>query len=228
MAIISRELGLLFVLTPHTGSSAVGKVMREQLGAEWIPQHHVENRRGKTVVRKKHCTVGELVRHGVIERGEVNELLVFTTVRNPFDRLVTAYHKRRDDWLGLADDPDSWVHRQGVATAADMRYAADHGFDEWLRRRYSGSTMRRLAVASGAVSMYRRFTRGADTVMKFERLQDDFAEVLASVGHDPVEIPTFNPTSTRPTDYRACYDDESRRLVERAARWDLRMFGYEF
>jgi hypothetical protein len=228
MAIICRDLSLLFVLTPHTASSAVGKVLREELGGEWVPEQHIQNRRGKTVVRRKHCTARDLVRHDVLSKEELETLHVFTTVRNPFDRLVTAYHKRRNDWAGIADDPESWIHRDRTSSADDLRFAAEHPFDEWLAQRYGGSPLRKAATVTGMYSMFRRFTRDADTVMRFEQVQADFDAVMATVGHGPVEIPSFNPTKTRPTDYREYYDDASRRLVERSARWDLRTFDYEF
>lgn len=228
MAIICRDIGLLFVLTPHTASSAVGKVLREELGGEWLPEKHIQNRRGKTVVRRKHCTARDLVKHDELTKAELEGLHVFTTVRNPFDRLVTAYHKRRNNWVGIADDPESWIHKDRALSADDLRYAADHPFDEWLAHRYGGSLPRRIAMSSGLYSMFRRFTRDADTVMRFEHLQQDFDAVLAGVGQAAIAIPRFNPTKTRPDDYREYYDDASRRLVERAARWDLRTFGYEF
>ena len=228
MAIICRDLGLLFVLTPHTASSAVGKVLREQLGGEWLPQRHVADRRGRVVVRQKHSTAAELVRHDVVTRRELERLHVFTTVRNPFDRLVTVYHKRRHDWAELADDPDSWVHVDGAVDVDDLRKAGESSFPEWVRHHYTASLGKRLAVAVGAYSMFRRYTDDADTVMRFEQLRDDFDGVLSGVGHEPVAIPRFNPTATRATDYREYYDAASRRLVERAARWDLRVFGYEF
>lgn len=227
MAIICRDLGLLFVLTPHTGSSAVGKVLREQLGGRWIPAERVVGRKGNTLVRTKHSTVADLVSNGVLRRSEVDRLHVFTTVRNPFDRLVTAYHKRRDHWGELAADPDSWANDE-ERTAAGIRSAADHDFPAWLALHYGGGPVRRMVVRSGFAPMYRRFTADADTVMRFEVLQTDFDAVLADVGHDPVVIPSFNTTGTRRGDYREYYDGTSRRLVERAARWDLRTFDYAF
>lgn len=228
MAIICRDLGLLFVLTPHTASSAVGKVLREQLGGEWLPKGHVTDRRGRVVVRQKHSSVREMVKHGVLTADEVDRLHVFTTVRNPFDRLVTVYHKRRDDWAALVDDPDSWVHVDGAVDIEDLRRAGETSFPEWLRHHFTANPRKRIAVAVGAYAMFRRYTADVDTVMRFEQIQDDFDAVLGSVGREPVAVPRFNPTSTRPTDYREYYDEASRRLVERAARWDLRVFGYEF
>lgn len=228
MAIICRDLGLLFVLTPHTASSAVGKVLREQLGGAWLPTGHVENRRGRVVVRQKHSTATELVRHDVVTRRQLEQLHVFTTVRNPFDRLVTVYHKRRDSWAALADDPDSWVHVDGAVDLDDLRRAADLPFTGWVREHYLGDRRRRAAVRLGLYSMYRRYIRDADTVMRFERVQEDFDGVLRAAGIEPIAIPAFNPTTGRSTDYRDHYDEPSRRLVERAARWDLRTFDYAF
>lgn len=228
VAIIYRDLGLLLILTPHTASSAVGKVLREELGGEWLPPAHIQSRTGRTVVRKKHCTAGDLVRHDVLTRPELDDLHVFTTVRNPFGRLVSVYHKRRDSWAGLADDPDSWVHLDRAFGVKDLKAAAELDFTGWVARRYAGNPVRRAAIATGAFSMFRRFTRDADTVMRFEQVQDDFDDVLKAVGQTRVEIPPFNSTMAREPDYREYYDAASRRLVERAARWDLRTFAYEF
>lgn len=228
MAIIVPEHRLLFILTPRTASSAVGKVLRRELGGHWLPREHIRNRRGKVVVRTKHSTVRDLVSHGVISGPEMAELTVFTCVRNPFDRLVSVYHKRRDEWSEYADDPESWVHFNGRRGMRDLHIANERSFTEWIEHRYGGNPVRRMAMRVAPLSMYRRFVADTDVVMRFERLQDDFDRVLASVGLDPIEVPVFNRTETRPVGYRDFYDDRSRTLVEHTFRWDLETFDYAF
>ena len=77
--------------------------------------------------------------------------------------------------------------------------------------------------------MYERFVRDVDFVMRFERLQDDFNRALQEAGvPSALHIPLFNQTASRPRDYRSCYDDKTRRIVEYVYEAELARFGYQF
>ena len=88
MAVLCRDLGLLFVLNPATGSTAIGNLPREKYGAEWLPADDTPS------VRKKHSTLRELMDAGLVSAEERSRLGVVTSVRNPYDRLVSIYAKR--------------------------------------------------------------------------------------------------------------------------------------
>jgi hypothetical protein len=231
MAIISERHGYLFVLAPRTASTAIGEgVLIPRLDGEWLPRDHVLDRRGRFVVQRRHSTVDQLLEHGLLTRAEVEDLFVFTTVRNPFDSLASLYYKQRYQYQPLLADPDSWVHK-ARGYPLQMRVAARGDFDRWLRLqvwiRRLRSAVRRDRTGR---SLYAPYLRHADRVMRFETLATDLQSVLDRLGIDvPVEIPLRNPTDARAeTDYRDLYSPRSRRMIERHFADDLRRFGYTF
>jgi hypothetical protein len=216
-------------MAPRTGCTAVGAVLTESFGAEWIPSAPIEEENGKFVVRMKHATLSELLAHGVLDPEELPSLLTFTTVRNPFDSLVTLYTKQRSDYAEA--DPAGVNKLRGYAHA--MRMAAELDFPDWIRW-YVRPKSRKARVRSWIPGLhprghlYRSFIEGASVIMRFEELQADFDRVLGRLGLPATPIPELNVSKSRSRDYREYYDRTSRRLVEKRFAPDLERFGYEF
>ncbi len=187
---------------------------------------------GHLVVRHKHASLEELIRHGLLEREEAAGLFKFTTVRNPFDSLVTLYVTMRTRYKDLLDDPDSFVHRKSGMTKR-IKMADEYPFDEWLEHKLhvkgiKGGIRRVLNSHPKPRHMYEAYIKGADFVMRFERLQEDFDDALRQLGvSTPIEIPKHNVTEGK-DDYRAYYSPRARRIAERAFAPDLERFGYTF
>lgn len=66
-----------------------------------------------------------------------------------------------------------------------------------------------------------------DFVGRFERLGEDFATVCARIGAE-VSLPESNRGRSRPRDWRAEYDGETRDKVARLYARDIELFGYAF
>lgn len=227
VAIISRDRGYLFIQTPQTGCSAIAqKVLIPQLEGKQVLERSIRNRRGRVVVDQKHCTLGQILELGVLDRDDAARLLKFSAVRNPFDAVVSDYAKRRTQYAPLVDRPNSWIHRR-KRMVRNTRYAFDHSFEEWVRRVYRIPFPRSL-VRGKVFVRGTPFQDGMDMVMRFEHLQEDFDKVLARLGVEPIEIPRFHITEGRTADYRDYYTPETRALVETAYRPLLDRFGYSF
>ena len=87
MAVICRDLKLLFIMTPRTACSAVGLMLREELGGEWFPPAPMRDAKGAIDVRQKHATLDELLDADLLTDEDRDRMLVFAGVRNPFERL---------------------------------------------------------------------------------------------------------------------------------------------
>ncbi|WP_428398091.1 sulfotransferase family 2 domain-containing protein [Marinobacter salarius] len=241
MAIICREHRLLFLMAPRTGCTAVGSVLMEELGGEWLPAEDILDKKGQFLVQKKHSTLNQLLKHKIISQQERSGLTTFTAVRNPFDSLVSLYFKMHRGYQGELSDPNSWVHKV-PGYADDLRIIRELTFDQWLNRFYpdlpfylknkTANAIRR----SGKLVLGRQshvedaFVHGVDFVMKFENLQQDFSHVLKMAGiRNPPVIPMINTTDARSEkDYRALYTPKTRRKVEVYKEGVLREFEYEF
>lgn len=223
MAILCRDLGLLFILTPATGSTAIGQRLIERFGGEWLP---AENRPG---IRKKHSTLGELMAHGLVDNAMRRQLVVATSVRNPYDRLVSIHAKRTGARPERVTDPDSWLYGpKGRNRAQDVDWIRAHTFPQWIRRRFLRNWLLR-SLLGRSTSVYDGFVAGVDVVLRYERLQADFDDLIRRVGGTPCEIPRVNVSVARgEREYRREYDPLSRLLVRIGQREDLERFDYSF
>lgn len=229
MAIICRDIGLLFIMTPRTGCMALGALLLDKLGGEWVPSENVCDGDGRVLVEKIHCTLPNLLDHQILTDEQIGGLLKITTVRNPFDSLVSLYTKRRSLLEISHADPivRAWMLRQPLAIA-DAHYCPTHSFDAWIRRRYGLSAIA-SALRLRRNSMFDRFTDGVDVVMHKERLQEDWDAVCHRLGlAQHIEIPRRNPTEGRGSSHREHYKWLPRLMVQLAFRHDLRRYQYSF
>ena len=183
MAVLCRELGLLFLCVPKTGSTAVSTVLRKQFGGVWVPQKHIWDAAGqKIVVDYKHSRVSDLVAHGILSESDLAGLTVAAVTRNPFDWVVSRYVFQRKTWLRyrealtrpnsrLGGVPD-WV----AARQATLEDVGKLSFESCMIKHFAG---RRGTVAE-------QFTKDADvTILRFERLERDFRRLMQQLGVVP-------------------------------------------
>lgn len=229
MAIVSWKHRFLFVQTPRTGCTAIAeKVLVPLYDGEDLPPDYVYDGRGMMVVDRKHSTLQQLLTHGFLSNEQASSLFKFSAVRNPFDSQASEYVKQRFTYRPLLDDPRAWIHR-APGYVDDMRFAAEHTFEEWLERRWRRPFLRamvrgRYRVAVGDCS----WQDGMDFVMRFERLQEDFDEALRRIGLPQTAIPAHNVTRERESDYRGYYTPRARRVVEAAFAETIERFRYTF
>lgn len=221
-------------MAPGTGSTAVGEhVLIPALDGAMFPERSILDERGMTVVDPKHGTLRDLLHHGLLSPDEAASLFKFSTVRNPFDVLVTEYVRLRTIWKDASRDPDSFVDR-----VPDMRRRISVAcetdtFAEWVERsfRVTGRAWlhRPFERYRRPRHYHRQYIKGVDFVMRFERLQDDFGEVLRRLGVSRrIEIPRVAVTQAREADYRSYYTPKARGIVEHVFARDLERFGYSF
>jgi Sulfotransferase family len=222
MAILCREVGLLLIQAPHTGSTSLGTLLRERLGGEMLVRERVRDRRGRVVLRQKHQTLAQLLEAGLITPGKRNELFVIVGVRDPYDLVFTEYARNRE--AGAIPAPERLLRRSGLLRS-------DHtpaDFERFVRRRYRPGPLLRLIGRRAFVPV--DWTAGVDHVIRFERMQADLDEALRRVGvTEPLPLPHRNPTSSRADrHYSALYTPAARAIVEAAYRRELDRFGYVF
>lgn len=126
----------------------------------------------------------------------------FTIVRNPFDRVVSAFFYLRDKCRGfeLSEFVVEVLGRRGVDFDPHFDVQSDGLFHDGV-----------LLV---------------DHVGRFESLQDSWSEIAARIGA-PTPLPHHGRSARLPS-YASYFTDEARRVVERLYRDDLANFGYAF
>lgn len=245
MAIICPDHRLLFVMVPGTACTAIGRVLKERFGGRMIPQKSIY-RDGKKVVGAKHCSVKQLLDHGILSAADASNLIKFANVRNPYDRFATEYARASGSWLeNHLNDPNShvnsgpaeFVDEERTRVARRIARARDMEFEEWLLQRLD---LHPLSNPIEIAKRYRRrlredrrdilfpLTRGVDEIIHFERLEEDFNKVLRAAGFtEYVPIPQINATPTK-NDYRKYYSDAARNRIEKHFGKELTEFRYTF
>ena len=227
MAIICPDYNILFVMTPRTACTAIGKLLTDEVGGRYIPEKDLHDSNGNIILQRKHSTIGELLKHGLLTKDKINSLHKGATVRNPFDTLVSLYFKQRDKYQPLLQDENSWVSRT-PSYAKNMQYALSHTFSEWVTRK----AMRQIAkrILGEPRSMYHKYTEGIDFVLRYESIESDLNTFTRSAGlGKELKIPVVNRTLERPkSDYHEHYTRIARFLVSLAFHDDIKRYGYKY
>jgi len=222
VAILCADIGLLLLQAPHTGSTSLGTLLREDFGGVKLLEDRVRDERGRIVLRQKHQTLGQLLEAGLISAEERADLLVVVGVRNPFDLVLTEYARNRE--AGTISGSQRLMRR--LPGISDDFSAPD--FERFVVRRYTPSALYRTLGRKAMVPV--DWTAGADHVVRFEAMQEGLDGALRKVGvREPHPLPHRNPTSSRrDRDYREIYTARAREIVARAYACELRQHGYHF
>jgi hypothetical protein len=136
MAILCRDIGLLLLQAPHTGSTSLGTLLRTELGGEMLVEERIRDARGRIVLRQKHQTLAQLMDAGLVTPEQRANLLVVVGIRNPFDLVLTEYARNRD--AGSISAPQRLLRRLPGASP-DF---SPRDFERFVQRRYVPSRPR--------------------------------------------------------------------------------------
>lgn len=212
-------------MAPHTGCTAIGELLRERFGAEFVPAQDILGPDGMVLVPRKHSRLPQLLSAGLISADQRARLVVAAGVRNPFDEQVSHYTHRDREFKARRDDPET---RQRLVGNRPPRQSGDVDFETWLRRRYIGRPWSRLR--GGTPKRPVDFTEGIDVTIRFERLQADFDALMTQLGvPGPVDVPVVNPSGVRKKlPYQTFYTPRARQIVEMVFADRIARYGYAF
>ena len=157
--------------------------------------------RDRVIVRKDRPSVWQ-ARFDRLDETYLDRIFKFTIVRNPFDRVVSAFFYLRKKCRG-------WEFNEFVVDVLGRQGVA---FDPHFDEQSDGLFL------DGALLV--------DHVGRFESLQDSWRAIAARIDA-PATLP-HQGRSERAASYAGYYGDEARRVVERLYRDDLANFGYAF
>ncbi|MBK8233223.1 MAG: sulfotransferase family 2 domain-containing protein [Candidatus Eisenbacteria bacterium] len=225
--LVSHRKRFIYTKTMKTAGTSRGGLLRTLVppGGAWSPSHYRDEsvtEAGSSVTGGRTCALPLVQPHlpaAEIRRASAKDRTAyfkFCVVRNPFDRVVSAFH----------------FHERAGATApgADDRPVAEEGspnpaevirrFRDWVR---AGGTVPDLDtyVVGGRLAV--------DFVIRFESLFANLETVCERVGvpYEPASLPRlkagYRPRGMAPADY---YDRETETIVADRFRFDLEELGY--
>jgi hypothetical protein len=205
--IISHQHRFIFAAVPKTGTHAIRRALRAQLGADDLEQV------GLFVHKRFPFPQLADIEHGHIALAQIRPILgepifgeyfKFAFVRHPFERFVSycAFMTRQNG--NFERDPLACMKRiaRDVRPLHHVNFRPQHEF---------------VTDADGRPL--------ADFVGRTEDMQAGFDAVCARLGLQTSELERVNTSSHLP--YRHYFDDELTDLVTELYRVDLDMFGYD-
>ena len=203
--VISHLHRYLFIEIPITASSAIHRELCEHY--DGIPILH------------KHATWSQFQRTATRDE---RTYFVFATVRNPLDKLVSRYFKLK-------------TYPEYVFSDSESTKSLTIDYSDRRKREYIGTT---TATFDTFFREYGRRPYGSlidvsgdhvDFVIRFERLQDDFSQVLRLLGLKQVQpVPVAKKTKGREADWTSYYTPDIIDQAKKVCGPFMKKWGYEF
>ena len=155
--------------------------------------------------------------HLVLDPEDFASFFKFTFVRNPWDRLVSAYCFLKNTEL------------KGNRNWARQNLAAYDDFDAFVRGWVTPENVRSYSHFRPQHHFVRLGERrpAVDFIGYYENLAADFA-VLCEKLNNTAKLGVENHNPRRARDYRSYYTDETRRIAAEVYADDVELFGYSF
>jgi hypothetical protein len=149
---------------------------------------------------------------------EFRRYFKFTFVRNPFDRLVSAYFFMQKG--GINEKDRRWAQR---------KLARFDSFEAFVKNWVTPFNVERALHFRPQTRFICLDNRppAMDFVGYLENIEADFAFVARKLGLNARLLET-NRNAARERDYRQYYNDETRKIVARVYANDFKMLGYTF
>lgn len=138
---------------------------------------------------------------------EIDRLVIFTIVRNPWDRAVSAFH---------------YLQQRGTIAKS---YSFGQYVKEVLGAAVSASTLDYHFVPQHSSFVCGKYPIPGIVVARFETLAEDWRDIAARI-NAPRTLPHQNESQHGP--YAEYYDDETREIVRRLYAVEIEALGYEF
>ena len=164
-----------------------------------------------------HATIQDYLR--VFSEEEFNSLFKFTFVRNPWDRLVSAYVFLKQG--GVNEGDRLWSERH-LSRFDDF----EHFIKSWVKKGNIENSLH-FKPQGRFLCRPRSLRPLVDFIGHFENLPNDFAAVAERLGIS-ASLAKVNMTPNKRDDYRSYYTDTTTNIVSEVYRDDIEAFGYDF
>ncbi|TVR18845.1 MAG: hypothetical protein EA391_01660 [Balneolaceae bacterium] len=241
MAVLCKDLNLLYICIPKTGSTTMANFLISNCGGNWVPEKHQFNEKGQIVLDKKHCKISDLIKHGYYTEDEIKSLDVFATIRNPFDLVLSNYYfekqiyqkfykgirvrlvfgKRIYFYIRKKFNIDRENHYSWIMPQIDRyQFTVRNTLADYLKRFYSRKKN----------NVFTEYTKGADAhFLKLENIEKDLDDFFQKRDIKiKTELPLLSKTHLKKGHYSEHYSPEAKELVEKYFTEELSLFNYSF
>ncbi len=155
----------------------------------------------------------------IFSKREFSNYFKFAFVRNPWDRVASAYFFLKQG--GLHGDDARWAARN---------IACYSTFGDFVRGWVNAKNIRsgrHFRPQADYLCLPGKTTSELDFTGYYENLNADYDHVRRVLGTGAA-LPAANVTKSKHKDFRSYYTDETRAIVARVYRHDVELLGYTF
>ena len=221
-----HDYGAIYMAVPKVANTSI-KTALARLMPEQVQQLAADVRKERSVYGRHR---DELFHHNIrLYKHQVHkykEYLVFAFVRDPWDRLVSCY-RDKIEWGaimedGRRNDPKTRGLYLGPGFEKQM------SFEEFARKvaAIPDRKANRHFRSQHAFLCNRKGELIPDFIGRFERLSEDFAELMERIGASKAALPHVR--KSKASDHRTYYSQELAQLIGRRYARDAELFGYRF
>lgn len=213
--IISMGRKYIFVHAPKTGGTSMAlaleaRAMKDDLMLGDTPKAIKWRKRLKDVKAAgrlwKHSTLADI--DGMVTPQQMDDMFIFTLVRNPWDQMVSYYH-----WL------QTQTFQHDAVSLAQKTSFTDFAQSDLIINSFRKTPAQHyMTDASG--------TTRCNAYIRIEHFTKDAATLVDHLGFE-LTLDHVN-RSDRVQDYRTYYCEGSRNAVAAACAVDIERFGYSF
>ena len=221
--LLSNRHQFLFVHIAKTGGSSVRSALgalcwRDPLQFPAFICHRLSHFTGHRIGVKFPRHAAAVAAKEMLSPAHFDSLFKFAFVRNPWDRLVSAYHHFQREQQSLLQSQRIGEFRdfvRWIVTDCGSYRGPKHVFVAAVRC----TQVDHLVDLQG--------TRIVDFVGRYEQLEQDFREICGRIGAPAPSLPHQRKSDKR-QDFRTYYDDQTAELVGQRYQADATGFHYCF
>lgn len=197
---VNHQLRCIFIEIPKTASTSI----REVVGQPVKPHLNLKQTRALLLHEARLTRRDDPARWVA---GIMRDYFKFSIVRNPWDRVVSLYHRREGIQPSAHLSFAEFVDRLENASDTCIHPTTHRNQADWLKN------------GKGEMAM--------DFIGRFESLEDDWQTIAQKLGSDTA-LPHANRNQVSRKPMQDYYDDASRQRVAELFAEDIATFQYAF
>ena len=152
-----------------------------------------------------------------------NKCVKFTFVRNPYDRVVSAYRmfKKRDCWDQLFPTFEDFVEFLRWTNVHDHNVEEEVPINRYMK------TIGNITHHCSSFQNQKYLIDQMDYIGRLESFEDDLGKIAQMINIESFNVHHLNK-SNRISDYRKYYTARSKEIISHIYRADIEQFDYLF
>ena len=154
------------------------------------------------------------------EISKPNNYLLFTVIRNPWDRFASAFYyscMKKNMWH---DNINNKTPHPDYLTLKDLE------FNEAIRKYYNKELNLTSLHFLPMIHYLNDDLSKLDLIIRYENLSEDICTLLKKIGLNK-ELTVMN-SSNRKQDYRLLYEEDTKQMIYELYKNDIETFNYTF